>query len=117
VDQTDRPSDAAILERARSLVDKDDGFLTGNWPKSNSSSSPCAGSDLIATHVTTATEPVQQAITRFDAALPGLATLRNVGKNISTTSPSTAPADTAAASAAAQQLFHAIRGTQIDRAG
>ena len=102
---SDRPSDAAILERARSLAnegcwtvalqlrrlhgtepeDEDEEFLTrqlADFQFLILTLRRLRRAALIATNVATAAAQIHEAIARFDAALPGLATMRNVGEHI-----------------------------------
>lgn len=103
MDLSDRPSDAAILERARSLVNEgcwtvalqlrrlhgtepgDEEFLTrqlADFQFLIVTLRRLRRAALIATNVASAADQIHEAITRFDTALPGLATMRNVGEHI-----------------------------------
>lgn len=99
----DRPTEQAILERARSLTDEavwmvwlqrrrwqrdepeDEEFLFRRLADMQFlivSLRRARRAAEIAAHVPSAEGSVRDAIARFDAALPGLATMRNVGEHI-----------------------------------
>jgi hypothetical protein len=98
-----RPSDPAILERAHSLANKavhtvalqhrrlrgaepeDDTFIFRWWADLQFlivALRRLRRAAQLASHVPTVTNDIDQALRQFDRALPGLATMRNIGEHI-----------------------------------